>query len=163
MAKSKYSRRGFLKHNSLSGFGAIVAMGVTPSLFAEDGSSAQKPASLSRKEEIVKTTPQKSRLMSGHTYYIDPMAGDDANNGLTPSLPFKTYAPPRVQRRRYGALQALPLFIDEAGGDYRQRNDSPCRDMGIQTIVRRKLRPNGPPSSAKKTEIKGIESMDRPG
>jgi len=93
MAKSKYSRREFLKHNSLTGFGAVVAMGVAPSLFAEDVSSAQTPASLSRKEEIVKTTPQKSRLMSGRTYYIDPVAGDDANNGLTRSLPFKTYAP----------------------------------------------------------------------
>jgi Right handed beta helix region len=30
--------------------------------------------------------------MSGQTYYIDLSAGDDANDGLTPSRPLKTYA-----------------------------------------------------------------------
>ncbi len=28
----------------------------------------------------------------GKTYYIDPAAGDDANDGLTPARPLKTYA-----------------------------------------------------------------------
>jgi hypothetical protein len=36
MAKKKYSRRDFLKRNSFTGLGAVVAMGVTPSLFAEE-------------------------------------------------------------------------------------------------------------------------------
>ena len=30
--------------------------------------------------------------MTRQTYYVDPAAGDDANDGLTPSGPFKTYA-----------------------------------------------------------------------
>jgi len=30
--------------------------------------------------------------MSNHTYHVDPAAGDDANDGLAPSRPFKTYA-----------------------------------------------------------------------
>ena len=30
--------------------------------------------------------------MSGQTYYVDPAMGDDANDGLTPLRPFKTYA-----------------------------------------------------------------------
>lgn len=46
MAKKKYSRREFLKQNSLSGLGAVVAMGVTPSLFTDDVRSAQTPALL---------------------------------------------------------------------------------------------------------------------
>lgn len=46
MAKNKYSRREFLKQNSLTGLGAVVAMGVTPSLFADDIRSAQSPALL---------------------------------------------------------------------------------------------------------------------
>jgi hypothetical protein len=73
MAKKNYSRREFLKRNSLTGLGAIVALSVPPSLFPEDLRSAEMP------------------LMIGHTYYIDPVAGDDANDGLTPSLPFRTY------------------------------------------------------------------------
>ena len=28
----------------------------------------------------------------GATYYVDPAAGDDANDGLTPARPLRTYA-----------------------------------------------------------------------
>ena len=45
---------------------------------------------------------------------------------------------------------ARPLFIDEAGGDYRQRSDSPSLDMGIQNNIMRKLQGNELPSSAMK-------------
>jgi dTDP-4-amino-4,6-dideoxygalactose transaminase len=46
MAKRKYSRREFLKKNSLTGFGAVVALGVTPSAFAGDISISKSPAFL---------------------------------------------------------------------------------------------------------------------
>jgi dTDP-4-amino-4,6-dideoxygalactose transaminase len=46
MAKNKYSRREFLKQNSLTGLGAVVGMGVTPSLFAGEIRIVQTPALL---------------------------------------------------------------------------------------------------------------------
>lgn len=46
MAKRKYSRREFLKKNSLTGFGAVVALGVTPPVFVNDMSEARTPAML---------------------------------------------------------------------------------------------------------------------
>lgn len=32
------------------------------------------------------------------------------------------------------SLMAQPLFVDAAGGDYRQRPDSPCLDMGLRHV-----------------------------
>jgi perosamine synthetase len=46
MAKKKYSRREFIKQNSLTSLGAVVAIGVTPSIFAHDIRSTQVPALL---------------------------------------------------------------------------------------------------------------------
>jgi perosamine synthetase len=46
MAKKKYSRREFLKQNSLTGLGAVVAMGVTPSILAHETRTAPVPALL---------------------------------------------------------------------------------------------------------------------
>jgi hypothetical protein len=37
-------------------------------------------------------TAAPQRPMRGQTYHIDPAAGDDANDGLTPARPLKTYA-----------------------------------------------------------------------
>ena len=91
MAKKKYSRREFLKHNSLAGFGAVFAISMAPPLFAEDVRGAQTSAYLSCKGEIMKN-PTFTPLVSGHTYFIDSVGGDDANDGLTTSAPFKTYA-----------------------------------------------------------------------
>jgi hypothetical protein len=56
----------------------------------------------------------------------------------------RTYLPSEF--RRYQAecgqdqhsLVAKPLFVDEPSGDYRQRADSPCLDMGMQADVRTK-------------------------
>jgi hypothetical protein len=38
------------------------------------------------------------------------------------------------------SLVSRPLFVDEAGGDYRQREVSPCRDTGMRIDVRRNVR-----------------------
>jgi perosamine synthetase len=46
MFKRLYSRREFVKQNSLAGLGAAVAMGVTPSVFAQSRSNAVTPAIL---------------------------------------------------------------------------------------------------------------------
>ncbi|MBN1346955.1 MAG: right-handed parallel beta-helix repeat-containing protein [Phycisphaerae bacterium] len=39
------------------------------------------------------------------------------------------------------SLVSRALFVDEAGGDYRQREGSPCPDMGMRIDVRRDVRP----------------------
>jgi hypothetical protein len=36
------------------------------------------------------------------------------------------------------SVVSQPLFVDAAAGDYRQRDDSPCRDIGMRTDVRRR-------------------------
>ena len=41
----------------------------------------------------------------GATYYVDPAAGDDANDGLTPARPLRTYAAREFVGGRHGALQ----------------------------------------------------------
>jgi dTDP-4-amino-4,6-dideoxygalactose transaminase len=46
MAKRKYSRREFVKKNSLTGFGAVVALGVPPAVFANEINISQPPAFL---------------------------------------------------------------------------------------------------------------------
>ena len=46
MWKKNYSRREFVKKNSLTGLGALVAMGVTPSMFAGFAKNADVPAIL---------------------------------------------------------------------------------------------------------------------
>jgi perosamine synthetase len=46
MAKRNYSRREFVKQNSLAGLGAAIAMGVTPALIANQTVSADVPAIL---------------------------------------------------------------------------------------------------------------------
>ncbi len=46
MAKKKYSRREFLKQNSLKGLGAVVVMGVTPTIFTGEVKSSRTPALL---------------------------------------------------------------------------------------------------------------------
>jgi hypothetical protein len=37
------------------------------------------------------TTAAPLETTRGHAYHVDPMGGNDANDGLTPSRPFKTY------------------------------------------------------------------------
>lgn len=39
-----------------------------------------------------RTTGASARTVTGRTYHVDPVCGDDGNDGLTPSRPFKTYA-----------------------------------------------------------------------
>lgn len=46
MWKKNYSRREFVKKNSLTGLGALIAMGVTPSMFAGFAKNADIPAIL---------------------------------------------------------------------------------------------------------------------
>jgi len=46
MWKKNYSRREFVKKNSLTGLGAMVAMGVSPSVFAGFSKNADTPAIL---------------------------------------------------------------------------------------------------------------------
>jgi hypothetical protein len=46
MWKKNYSRREFVKKNSLTGIGALVAMGVAPSVFAGMGKTSDVPAIL---------------------------------------------------------------------------------------------------------------------
>lgn len=46
MSDKNYSRREFVKQNSLTGLGVVVGMGVTPSVFADNIGSADVPAIL---------------------------------------------------------------------------------------------------------------------
>ena len=55
----------------------------------------------------------------------------------------RTYLPSEFSRYQaecgqdQHSLVAKPLFVDEPSGDYRQRADSPCQGMGMQTDVRK--------------------------
>lgn len=46
MSKTKYSRREFVKKNSLTGLGALMAMGATPSVFSSFAKTGETPAIL---------------------------------------------------------------------------------------------------------------------
>lgn len=46
MANKKFSRREFIKYNSIAGAGAIIASGITPSVFANSSKKAALPAVL---------------------------------------------------------------------------------------------------------------------
>lgn len=45
-SKRNYSRREFVKQNSLTGLGAVIGMGFTPSMFADNARTAEAPAVL---------------------------------------------------------------------------------------------------------------------
>jgi len=70
----KHNRRNFFKLAGLVGSGLLL---MRQPLFAQSGDSKSAKNSTGRK---------------GRTYFIDPEFGDDANDGLTPSHPFRTYA-----------------------------------------------------------------------
>lgn len=53
----KYSRRKFIKHNSQTALGAIIAMGVSPSLFATSKNISDSPAILGGRPVCTKTWP----------------------------------------------------------------------------------------------------------
>jgi hypothetical protein len=50
MSKRNYSRREFVKQNSLAGFGAAVAIGVGPALLANCATDSGTPAILATVE-----------------------------------------------------------------------------------------------------------------
>jgi dTDP-4-amino-4,6-dideoxygalactose transaminase len=56
-ARKSYSRREFIKQNSLTGLGAIVTMGVTPNLFANNINVTEIPALLGGKAVRTKGWP----------------------------------------------------------------------------------------------------------
>jgi perosamine synthetase len=58
MAKRNYSRREFVKQNSLAGLGAAIAMGVTPALIANQTVSADIPAILGGQKIRTKNWPK---------------------------------------------------------------------------------------------------------
>jgi perosamine synthetase len=57
MWEKKYSRREFVKRNSLAGIGTVLAMGVTPSLFANFSGDAMVPALLGGQPVRTKAWP----------------------------------------------------------------------------------------------------------
>ena len=91
MAKEKYTRRRFLRDDSVAGMGAMVGMSIAPALFARDPRLVEPVEDMSH-DRNVSENPGLKQAISGSTYYIDPVTGDDANDGLTLLHPLKNYA-----------------------------------------------------------------------
>ena len=82
---------------------------------------------------------------------VHPIAGGGDNHGSSPDPSFHGTAlasgpvailsavgiRPLSSRKRPGPSQSVarPLFVDEAGGDYRQLPDSPCFEIRVSAIV----------------------------
>ena len=58
MKRREYSRREFLKQNSIAGLGVVLATGVTPSLFANTLSKSDTPAILGGKPAFTGVWPK---------------------------------------------------------------------------------------------------------
>lgn len=93
---------------------------------------------------------QWSQLSEGKVW-ADAMASMVAT-GKAPIQMGQSYRPAdfaRYQaecREDQHSLVAQPLFVDEAGGDYRQRPESLCRNMGMRVDIRPHLRHRDPNS-----------------
>ena len=80
---------------------------------------------------------QFSRLAEGETW-AKALTSMVATGELPIHAGGRSYRPSEFNRYQAEcgqdehSLAARPLFIDEAAGDYRQRPDSPCREMGMR-------------------------------
>ncbi len=85
---------------------------------------------------------QFTRLTKGTTW-ADAQASIVSTGKLPLRAGGRSYDPSEFARyqaesgRDKHSLVARPLFVDATGGDYRQRDDSPCLGMGMRRHVRR--------------------------